>query len=218
MPQIEVSEQELQKVDELVKNGVFHSRESAVKGILESLSELSLDEIKRMEKAKQEADMFLMIYRGDMLYTLTPSKVIIGRKELYKLPVKSATYENSPIFGYVYVDPRTLQVDVDLSTGFEALPETSKEELEILKKVHAVADTYCENNFVDICAGAPRRLDLEDEEEFEVVVKGKFKDKTWICGYLFLDVNTLTVKQAAIDRKRIEKLKAGENVNEGSVL
>ena len=215
---IELPEQDLEKVDRLVKSGLFSNREDVVKAGLESLLQLSEEEIKRIEKAKSEADMFLWDYRGDALYSIAPSKVIIDGKELYKTPVKSSNYENSPIFGYVYLDAQTLEVDVDLSTGFESLHEMSDDELEELKKVYEIANSYCERNLDGIYAGAPRKLNVEGEQEFEVIVKGKFNGKTLVCGYLFLDANTLNIKEVFIDRKRIDKLKAGENINEGSVL
>jgi len=215
---IELPDKDLEKVDRLVKSGLFSNREDVVKAGLESLLQLSEEEIKRIEKAKSEADMFLWDYRGDALYSIAPSKVIIDGKELYKTPVKSSNYENSPIFGYVYLDAQTLEVDVDLSTGFESLHEMSDDELEELKKVYEIANSYCERNLDGIYAGAPRKLNVEGEQEFEVVVKGKFNGKTLVCGYLFLDANTLNIKEVFIDRKRIDKLKAGENINEGSVL
>lgn len=218
MPQtIELADQDLEKVDMLVKSGLFLNREQAVKAGLESLLQLSEEEIKKMERIKSRADMFLWSYRGDALYTLLPSKMVIDGKELYKLPVKNCNYEDSPIFGYVYVDAQTLEVDADLSTAFESLPETNEEELKKLKKVQSIANSYCESNLDGIYAGAPRRLDVEGEEEFEVILKGKFNGETWICGYLFFDTAALALKQASIDRKRIDKLKAGENVNEGSL-
>lgn len=189
MPQIEVSEQELQKVDELVKNGVFQSRESAIKGILESLS---LGEIKRMEKAKEIADMYSMIFCGDMI-PLTPTKTFINGKELYKVPLRVAS--TNSIFGYVYVDVQTMEVDTNLSTGWESLPDMSDEKLEELKKIQVLADNYCETHLDSMYAGAPRKVTIEDKEYFEVLVKRREEDKTYIYGGLFIDANTLAVEE-----------------------
>ena len=124
MPQIEVGEHELEKVDELVKNGVSNSREDAIKLILETLS---LEEIKGMEKAKEIADRYSIIFCGDMI-PLTPTKTFVNGKELYKIPLKIAT--TNSIFGYTFVNAKTMEIDIDLSTGWESLPEMSDEELE----------------------------------------------------------------------------------------
>lgn len=191
MPHIEVSEQELQKVDELVRNGISDSRENAIKLILESLS---LEEIKRMEKAKHIVDMYLPIYEGDMLYPLIPTKLVIDGKEVYKVPVKS--YSDKNYFqGYVYVDAQIMEVDIDLSTGWECLPNMSDEELAELKKIQILSDNYCESRLDNMYAGVPRKVTIEDKEYFEVLVKRKEDGKTYIYGGLFIDAETLAVEE-----------------------
>lgn len=188
MPRIEVGEHELQKVDELVKNGVSNSREDAIKLILETLS---LEEIKRMEKAKEIADRYSMIFCGDTI-PLTPTKTFVNGKELYKIPLKIAT--TNSIFGYTFVNAKTMEIDIDLSTGWESLPDMSDEELRELKKIQTLVDGYCESHLDDMYAGVPRKVTIEDKDYFEVLVKKKV-DKIYIYGGLFIDAKTLAIDQ-----------------------
>lgn len=191
MPQIELGEQDLQKLDELVKNGVSNSREGVIKVILETLS---LEEIKGMERAKHIVDMYLPIYEGDMLYPLTPLKAVVDGKEMYKVPVKSYSDENY-FHGYVYVDAQTMEIDINLSTGWECLPNMSDEELAELKKIQILSDNYCESRLDNMYAGVPRKVTIEDKEYFEVLVKRKEDGKTYIYGGLFIDAETLAVEE-----------------------
>ncbi|MBI2543508.1 MAG: hypothetical protein HYW24_04980 [Candidatus Aenigmarchaeota archaeon] len=194
MPQIELADRDLEKVDELVKNGIFHSRESAVKGILESISDLSLEEIKKMEKAKQKASMFLEIYMGILLHPITAMKTLIEGREMYKISVKSELDQHS-IFGYVYIDAQTLEVNIDLSIDWESLPETSNEKLEELKQIRILAENYCKTHLDNMHVGAPRKVTIEDKEYFEVHVKRNEESKTYIYGALFIDAETLAVEE-----------------------
>ena len=202
MPQIEVGEHELQKVDELVKNGVSNSREDAIKLILETLS---LEEIKRMEKAKQIASMYLETYEGILLYPITPLKMATEGRELYKIPVKSEADPNS-IFGYVYVDVHTMEVDIDFSTSLASLPNMSNEELNEIKKIQIIADEYCKNHLDDMYTGTPRKIVVEGEEQFKIPIKGKYQGRTYIYGYLFIYPNTLAVEEGFLSKERAREI------------
>lgn len=208
MPQIELADQDLEKVDRLVRDGVFKSRESALKGILESLSE---DELKRVEEAKLNVDLYLMTYVGDMLYSTVPVKVIIiDGKDMYKIPVKSASDKTKEVF-YAYVDTRTLEVDVNMSMGLRSLPEMSQKELEERKKFHKIADNYCkthlDNEFI---AGAPFTDALETEEGFrdcfKVPLIGEYEGKAHLYGYLFIDAETLAMEPALFKKERVHEI------------
>lgn len=205
MAQIEVPEQDIQKIDELVNRGVFLDRENAIKIILESFSELSEDEIKRMEKAKQIADMYLETYAGILLYAITPLKIVMDGREVYKIPVKTEAGPNS-IFGYVYVDAQTMEIDIDLSTGLESLPSMSDEELSDIKKIQITADDHCKNHLDGMYAGAPRKIVVEDEEQFKIPVKGKHEGKTYIYGYLFIYPNTFAIEEVFLSKERSREI------------
>ena len=198
MPQIELSDQDIQKVDDLVKNGVFHSRENAIKTILESIS---FEELKRMESARHEVDMFLEISMGNMLYAGVPLKVIIDGRDMYKIPVKSVSNKMLNFF-YLYVDQNTLEVDAHFLTDLRSLPEMSDEEQEKIKKVQIEANNYCQNIFNKLVAGIPLKDVLEVEkgfkECFRIPLIGEYEDKVQICGYLFLDTETLAIVNSTI--------------------
>lgn len=201
MPQIELSEQNLQKVDNLVKEGVFSNRNQVIRTSLESLLQLSTEEIKNMEKAKHNASMFLEIYMGDMLYVGMPVKVIIGGKELYKVPVKSAS--DKSLHFYLHADPNTLEVNAHFLTDLRSLPEMSDEKLEEMIKVQTEANLYCQKQLGNkLVVGIPLRDALEGDEGFtecfRIPLMGKYEDKTYISGYLFLDVKTLTALDCTI--------------------
>lgn len=201
MPQtIELADKELEKVDSLVKEGLFSNRESAIKVILESLS---LDEIKRVERIKVEVNSFLEIHMGNMLYLDTPVKVVIDGKEMYKFPVKTHA-DRTRHFFYLYADPHTMEINVNLLTDLRSLPEMPYEELEEIKRVQAEASNYCKNNYSILVAGVPLKdaLEVEDgfKECFRIHLIGEYEGKTQICGCLFLDAKTIDVIDRSIYR------------------
>lgn len=205
MAQIEVPERDIQKIDELVDRGKFPNRENAIKVILENLSESSLDEIRRIEKAKQIASMYLETYEGILLYPVTPLREVIDGRDMYKIPVKSEADPNS-IFGYVYIDAQTMEIDIDLSTSLASLPTMSDEELNEIKEIQIIADNYCKNHLDGMYAGIPRKIVVEGEEQFEIPVKWKHQGKTYIYGYLFIYANTLAVEEAFLSKERSREI------------
>lgn len=50
MTQIELEERDLEKVDKLIKSGIFFSTENAIKELIESLLEISEDDLKKIHK------------------------------------------------------------------------------------------------------------------------------------------------------------------------
>ena len=208
MPQIELEEQDLIKVDQLVKAGLFSNRNQAIRTSLENLLQLSNEDIKNMEKAKHEASMFLEIYMGNMLYPGAPAKIVINGKEMYKIPVKSVSNKIKSDIFYVYIDPHTMEVDVPLLIDLRSLPKMSKEELEEIKKVQTKANMYCENKLDDtLVAGIPLKDAIEGEECFRLPLIGEHEGKANICGYLFLDVETLDADDCVIFNKHVKDLK-----------
>jgi len=67
MSQIELSEQDLEKVDKLVKNGLFINRNQVIMSGLESLSEISEDEVRKMKDAQAKVNSYLEINVGNLL-------------------------------------------------------------------------------------------------------------------------------------------------------
>lgn len=206
MPQIDLSEQELEKVDKLVKEGLFSSRNQVIQTGLESLLQLSKEEIKRMEKVRHEVDMFLEISMGDMLYANMPAKVTIDGKEMYKVPVKSASDKTSHFFN-LYVNPTTMEVDLNFLTDLrKSLPEMSDEEFEEKKKIQAEANKYCKNHLDSkLVAGIPMKDTLEVEDGFKecfiIPLIGEYGGKARICGYMYFDAMTLTLHDCSIYEK-----------------
>jgi len=206
MPQIELEERDLEKVDELVKEGLFSSRTDAIQSGLESLLQLTKEEIKNMGRAKDEADKFLEINMGNMLYPSTPMKLIINGRELYKVPVKTASPQNSADICYVYVDAQTMEVDIDLSTGWGSLPDMPTEQLEKSKKLWTLANKYCENRLNGMWVGVPLIDSLEGEEISIVPVKGKHEGKTYIYGSLFIYTETLSIEEILYNKEKVHEM------------
>lgn len=90
--------------------------------------ELVDQEIKIIEKAKFEASIYLEIYLGNMLYPANPLKVVVDGKEMYKIPIKSASDDSgSHIFGYLYMDPQTMEVNKNLSSSRDDIDKVAEE-------------------------------------------------------------------------------------------
>lgn len=123
MPQIELSEQELQKVDELIKNGVFIDRNQALRTGLESLSDLSNEEVKKMKNAQAKVNSYLEINVGNLLFAGAPIKVVVNGKELYRIAAKGSYKGKRYDLGYIYLDVNSLEIDKELSTSSEKVSE-----------------------------------------------------------------------------------------------
>lgn len=123
MPQIELSEQDLEKIDELVKNGVFIDRNQALRTSLESLSDLSNEEVKKMKRAQAKVNSYLEINIGNLLFAGVPIKVIVNEKELYRIVAKGSYKGERYNLGLIYLDVNSLEIDKELSTSVEKISE-----------------------------------------------------------------------------------------------
>lgn len=127
MPQIELGEKDLEKVDKLVKNGLFFNRQHAVKAGLESLLELSEGDLIKMKTAKREANSYCEIHLGNMLYAGMPIGAIVNDKEYFKVPVKGNYEGKTYTYGHLYVDSEMLTVDEQLSDSREKIHKTAEQ-------------------------------------------------------------------------------------------
>ncbi len=127
MPQIELTEQELEKVDELVKGGLFSNRNKVIQAGLESLLQLSKEEIKNMEEARAEVNAYLTVYVGDILSSGTPLRTIVNSKEYYKVPVNGFFEGKFYTYGHIFVDCQTLEIDESVSDSPKKIHRTALE-------------------------------------------------------------------------------------------
>ena len=72
-----------------------------------------------LEKVKHNADLYLEVYLGNMLYPATPVKVIINGEEMYKVPIKSHYDNGLHTLGHIYLDAKSLGVNKALSSTRE---------------------------------------------------------------------------------------------------
>jgi len=93
MPQIELEEQDLEKMDELIKEGLFSNRKQVINASLENLLQLPKEEINRMEEARAEVNGYLTAYVGDILFSSFPTRAVVNDREYFKVPVKGR-FEN----------------------------------------------------------------------------------------------------------------------------
>lgn len=130
MVQIELEEQDLEKVDKLVKNGLFINRNQALKTGLESLTELSEDEIKKMKIVRAKANSYLEINVGNLLFASAPIKVLINGRELYRVTAKGSHKGVRHTLGYIYLDANSLEIDKELSTHPEKISDEARKIVE----------------------------------------------------------------------------------------
>lgn len=123
MPQIELSEHDLEKVDILVKNGLFIDRNQAIRSSLESFTELSEDEVRKMKNVQSKVNSYLEINVGNLLFAGTPIKAAVNGKELYRVAVRGSYKKIKHTFGYIYVDSNSLELNKDLSTSPEKISD-----------------------------------------------------------------------------------------------
>jgi len=132
MPQIELEEHELEKVDKLVKEGLFSNRDQVIQAGLENLLQLSKEEIKKMEESRAEVNAYLTDHVGDILSSGTPVHTIVNSKEYYKVPVIGFYEGNFYTYGHIFVDRQNLKID-------EAVSDSPKE-------LHLTASKLTGNN------------------------------------------------------------------------
>lgn len=127
MLQIELEKQEWEKVDELIKEGLFSNRNQVIQTVLDNLLQLPKEEIKRMEEARAEVNGYLTSRVGDVLSSGTPLRTIINSKEYYKVPVRGFFDGKSYIYGYIFVDCHTLKIDESVSDTPKKIHKTAIE-------------------------------------------------------------------------------------------
>ena len=123
MPQIELSEQDLEKVDKLIKNGLFVDRSQVIMSGLENLSEISEDEVRKMKNAQAKVNSYLEVNVGNLLFAGVPIKVIVNGKELYRIATKGSYKGERYNLGYIYLDAHSLEIDKELSASPEKISE-----------------------------------------------------------------------------------------------
>lgn len=127
MAHIELEEQDLEKVDELVKEGLFSSRNLAIQAGLESLLQLTKEEIKNMEEARAEVNAYLTGYVGDILSSGTPIRAIVNSKEYYKVPIRGFFEGKFYTYGHIFVDCQDLKIDESISDSPKKIHKTALE-------------------------------------------------------------------------------------------
>lgn len=105
----------LKEIDELIRKRIFKSREQVLRISLESLLELSEEEIKKMKEARAEVNSYLTGKVGDILSAGQAIKVIVNKKEYYKIPVRGIYNNKIYTYGYVYIDSNSMQIDDEIS-------------------------------------------------------------------------------------------------------
>ena len=124
---IELEEQDLERVDKLVKIGMFSSRQQAVKVGLESLLQLSEEDLKKMREAQNKVNGYCDSHLGNMLGAGLPLKVVVDSKDYFKISIKGEYEDKVYTYGYLFVDAETLDVDEELSDSIEKIHETAKQ-------------------------------------------------------------------------------------------
>ena len=127
MVQIELEEQDLEKVDNLVKEGLFPNRNRVIQAGLENLLQLSKEDIKNMEEARTEVNGYLTIHVGDILSSGTPLRTIVNSKEYYKVPVRGFFEGKFYTYGHIFVDCQTLKIDESVSDSPKKIHKTALE-------------------------------------------------------------------------------------------
>lgn len=124
---IELPDKDLEKVDRLVKNGMFLNREHVIKTGLESLLQLSEEELEKMRQAQIKVNGYCDSYLGNMLGADIPVKVVVNGKEYFKVPVKGE-YENKIYtYGHLFLNAETLTIDEQLSDSPKKIHKTTLE-------------------------------------------------------------------------------------------
>lgn len=123
MPQIELEEHDLEKIDNFIKNGLFINRDQALRTSLESLTDLSEDEVKKMKTARANVNSYLEINVGNLLFAGAPIKVVVNGKELYRVAAKGSYKGMKYTLGHIYLDNNSLEIDKELSTPPEKISE-----------------------------------------------------------------------------------------------
>lgn len=125
MPQIELEEKDLEKVDELVKEGLFSNRDKVIMAGLESLLQLSKEEIKKMEDAKSEVNAYLTDHVGDILSSGAPMHTVVNSKEYYRVPVTGVYEGKFYTYGHIFVDCQSLEIDEAVSDSPKKIHQTA---------------------------------------------------------------------------------------------
>ena len=127
MSQIELEEQDLEKVDKLVNTGIFFNREQALKAGLEVLLDLSETELQKIKEIQKEVNSYCEIHLGSILYPGMPIRIFVDRKEYFKVPIKGIYEDKTYTYGHLFVDAETLIVDEQLSDSQKEIHKTAIE-------------------------------------------------------------------------------------------
>ena len=127
MALIELEERDLEKVNKLVKSGIFFSTENVIKELIESLLEISEDDLKKMRQAQIKVNGYCDSHLGNLLGAGIPLKVVATGKEYFQVPVKGEYEGRVHTYGHLFVDVETLTVDEMLSDSREKIHETVKQ-------------------------------------------------------------------------------------------
>ena len=124
---IELADQDLEKLDKLVKTGLFLDRQQVVKASLESLLQLPEEDIKKMKQVQAKINGYCDSHLGNMLGAGAPFKIAINDKEYFKVPIKGEYEGKVYTYGYLFVDAMTLTIDEQLSDSREKIHQTARE-------------------------------------------------------------------------------------------
>lgn len=127
MPQIELEEQDLEKVGKLIKSGIFLSAENMIKELIRSLLELSEEDLEKMKQAQIKVNSYCDSYLGNLLGAGIPLKINLAGKEYFQVPVKGEYEGRIYTYGHLFVATETLTVDEQLSDSIEKIHETIKQ-------------------------------------------------------------------------------------------
>ena len=127
MAQIELTDQYVEKIDRLVKNGLFADREEAIKAGLETLLQLSEEDIKIIEKVQREVNSYCDIHLGNILGGGMPIRVAIKGKDYFRVPIKGEYEGKLYTYGHLFVDAESLAIDENLSDSREKIHKRAEQ-------------------------------------------------------------------------------------------
>ncbi len=123
---LELTDQDLERIDRLVRNGVFIDRYQVLRVSLESLTDLSEDEIKKIKTVRSKVNSFLETDIGNLLFAGTPIKIVVDGNELYRVAAKGNYKGKTRVLGHIYMNSNSLEINKELSTPAEKIFEEAE--------------------------------------------------------------------------------------------
>lgn len=121
-----LSEQDIEEIDKLVKQGIFPNREYVIRTAVKILVSQQASEIENMRKGMSIVNDFLMDNVGDLPWADEPTIEVWNGIKVYRYPIRTEYNKKVYNLGYISLDAKKLEIIKEISESKEKIIEVAE--------------------------------------------------------------------------------------------